>query len=267
MATRKQRPLLRRPFDGDRILSDSELGRRLLKAGKVPPGNGDRFLIGVSASIDQYLKRAAHLQAGEVQTEIAALASAALKALEGDESAATRVADLLEALSPDARVAIELRAVYCTVPTRGDLKGSDKLRRQEALELIRGLCVTGGTYVDGRLRPTGRRSRRVLRPHYSSPPVTRRRPPNDAELELCMFLAIDYAEATGRSPVRYRRGKQRGPFVDFVREVLNSVGAATVNAEKLVRRHDERQRTSREEVWVRWRRRLRHLHQLRQGAW
>jgi hypothetical protein len=217
--------------------------------------------------MDAYLESARRQEPGEIRREITALAKAAFKALEGERSEGALVADLLDQLSPEARKAIQARAVTSRVPTRDDLTSVDGFRREEALELIHGLCVTGGEYVQGRLRPTGRRSRRVLKPHYSGAPVSRGRPKGDAELDLCMLLAIDYEEATGRSPVRYRREKNRGPFVDFVREVLKSVGAAPVSAEKLVRRHDERRWADLEKLWDRWHRRLRRLDQMRSRAW
>jgi hypothetical protein len=294
MATSKQKPLLRRPFDNDRISCDSDLGRHLLATVKVTPEKADRFLTGVSASIDAYLKREADRpNPASVRREITALAAVIRKAREDDGRDGTHVADVLDSLSADARRAIEPgtpdadlldwfspdaqraiggRAVTAGVPTRDDLTDIDQTRRAKAMELLHGLCVTGGRYVEGRRRSSGRQSRPVLKRNFTGPPVAPHRPKNEAELELCMFLAIDYVEATGRSPVRYpdrRRDRpgRRGPFVEFVQIVLNAIGAKTMSAEELVRRHDERRRAELKERFDRWYRRLRRLDQLRRGAW
>ena len=258
MASKKQRLRLRRPFDCDYMSPESELGRRLVEAAKVPPEDAVKFLVAVSKSVDAYLRREAkRKEPGEIRHEITKLAVASFELLNGGSiEGGTQIADLWDRLSPPARRAIEARAVNCQVPTRDDLTSADDHRRTRAFRLIHALCVTGGTFGG---------SPQMLR--YSGPQVKRGKPKSDAELDLCTHLAIDYAEATGRTPCRYHRGSNRGPFVDFVREVLNSLGATTTNAEKLVRRYSERWSESRKVHAARLYRRLRQHVEMRCGVW
>src|SRR5215469_3263556 len=104
MASKKQRLRLRRPFDCDYMSPESELGRRLLEATKVPPEDAVKFLVAVSKSVDAYLRREAkRREPGEIRHEITNLAVASFELLNGGSiEGGTHVADLWDRLSPSA---------------------------------------------------------------------------------------------------------------------------------------------------------------------
>jgi hypothetical protein len=236
MATRTVKQRLSRPFEGDRITLDSELGRRIVQVGKVPPKTSDQLLIGISQSIDEALDKANSLDPGEIRDEIAKLAKLTELASDGNWSTAREAADLLESLHPDTRAVIELSAIYSKVPTREGLTSEDALRREKARRDLRALCVLGGKPKEGRRRPGGRQSRTTLETMYAGPVLMRGRPRDDWALAFCVSVGIEYERATGRTPNR-DRWEEGGAFVDLLRELFRSMGAGSINVEWLVRRY------------------------------
>jgi hypothetical protein len=123
--------------------------------------------------------------------------------------------------------------------------------RQCAVERFRLILSYGGSFVAGRKRSGGRRSR-SFKPLLRLPEQTKRgRPRGEAEREFVQWLAVAYVEATGRSPPRTANYNIdiRGPFSDFVHQCFELVGAPTGNVTRLLnqygaarRRDEKRQR-------------------------
>ena len=71
--------------------------------------------------------------------------------------------------------------------------------------------------MEGRKRPSGRRSRATFQPLLRVPESSRGRPRDLAARELVQQLALAYLEATGRSPPRRVSLRSQGPFFRLVR--------------------------------------------------
>jgi hypothetical protein len=210
-----RRPRLSSLFVNEQILAGSELGQALVNAASVPAESVDRFVADVSISIDAYLDLAPQPDPGEIQGRVSPLAAVAEKALAGDP-----------------------RKSGLQNPAAEGVAANDAMRRDEAIHPLRGLCVPSEERRPGRKRPSGRQSRKAVEYALADPAVERGRPANEAELELCAMLAIDYREATGRTPIRNRRDDARGAFEGLVELVLRAVGSGA-NPDWLVRSYHE----------------------------
>jgi hypothetical protein len=129
---------------------------------------------------------------------------------------------------------------------------SDRTRRAEACKLLRLMCVSGGRIVEGRSRPSGRKSR-ALQVTLNAPSRRRGFARRDAERQFVMWLQVAYLEATGRRPPRTARhaGPNRkvirkvgGPFVRMVIECLRLVGAPHADAVELIKDLERQRRQS-----------------------
>lgn len=167
--------------------------------------------------------------ANELHDEIAIL----YKAAQGQSFEQT--ADLLERLSPEAREMLRTLSLRLALPAPRDLR--EKATREEACHAVASLCRIGGQLVEGRRRPTGKRSRRVLRPILFAPEPRRHFPRRDAERQFVSRLSDAWRNAAGVAPSRTARwGPTRdlGPFASFVSECLRLVGAGDADAVELI---------------------------------
>jgi hypothetical protein len=122
------------------------------------------------------------------------------------------------------------------LPSPIDLR--NEASRDAGCEQIERLCSFGLIPIEGRLRPSGRRSRAVLKPLPFAPARQKNFPKRDAERNFLFSLRITWIEATGVAPPRAARqaddSRKLGPFAAFVRECLRLVGAADANVVELI---------------------------------
>jgi hypothetical protein len=127
------------------------------------------------------------------------------------------------------------RGAPVTLPSAAVM--SDPAKRDAACRLVELMCVRGGSVVQGRRRPSGKRSR-TWRITLDAPPPRRHAARRDAERDFVMWLQIAYLEATGRHPPRTARhgGDHRkpGPFVRMIAKCLCLVGAPHADAVGLI---------------------------------
>ena len=96
--------------------------------------------------------------ANEVHNEIATLYKAAERHLY------EFVGDLLDKLSVEGRLKL---STLGALPAPSDFR--DEALRDQACDAIAGLCRIGGQIVEGRRRPSGKRSRPTMRPYLYAP--------------------------------------------------------------------------------------------------
>ena len=182
-----------------------------------------------------YAQEARAPTVNELRAEIAALYAAA------ERKRCGQVADLLEKLSSKARELLSTRSTRLNLelPTSDDLR--DPPQQQNASEAVLRLCQFGGRYVEGRRRPSGKRSR-TWRPYLVAPEPRRHVPKRDAELNFIMWLQIGWLEATGKRPSLAANPNRPGPFARMVRECLELVGASHADAVGLINELNERRR-------------------------
>jgi hypothetical protein len=122
------------------------------------------------------------------------------------------------------------------LPTPRDLR--DEASRDRACEDAARLCSFGVEFDEGRLRPSGKRSRPVLKRLLFAPEPQKNFPKRVAERNFVMGLSIAWLEATGTAPPRTARhaddSRDIGPFARFARECLRLVGAKGVNVVNLI---------------------------------
>jgi hypothetical protein len=166
--------------------------------------------------------------ANELHTEIATLCKAA------EQQSFERVAVLLDELSAEAGAML---STLGALPAPRDLKVGSL--RQQACEAIVSVCQIGGQLIEGRLRPSGKRSRSQVRQHLYAPARSRHFRKRNAELQFVTRLSIAWWKATGSRPslnVRHRdASRDIGPFARFVRDCLRLVGAGYADPVELIR--------------------------------
>jgi len=223
-----------------RIFDDACIDRL---AERLPAGaNRKRFAEGIREAACIYAKDARTPTHSELHTEITALYRAAERKRYG------QVAALLEKLSSKASELLNKRATRLSL----ELPTSDYLRdvttQQTASEAVLRLCQYGGQYIEGRRRPSGKRSltwRPLLvatKAHRNSPtrislPAGGRYPRGgrrDAERTFIIFLQMAWLEATGKRPSLAANPARPGPFVRMVRKCLKLVGAGHADAVGLI---------------------------------
>jgi hypothetical protein len=223
-----------------RIFDDACIDRL---AERLPAGaNRKHFAEGIREAACIYAKDARTPTHSELHTEITALYRAAERKRYG------QVAALLEKLSSKASDLLNKRATRLSL----ELPTSDYLRdgttQQTASEAVLRLCQYGGQYIEGRRRPSGKRSltwRPLLvatKAHRNSPtrislPAGGRYPRGgrrDAERTFIIFLQLAWLEATGKQPSLAANPARPGPFVRMVRKCLKLVGAGHADAVGLI---------------------------------
>jgi hypothetical protein len=140
----------------------------------------------------------------------------------------------------------------------------DVKQREAACRVIAELCSFGGSFVSGRRRPTGKRSRHHLRPLLYAPERSSGFAKRDAELNFIERLGFVWKEATGKSPPRTarhidkppttlgeqaearRRARARhttlGPFPGFAKDCLTLAGVRDADVVELINELDRRRR-------------------------
>lgn len=209
--------------DVDVVFDDSCI-ERLAKIAKLPAEADLKAFGGAVREAARIYIRDVHLPtANELHAEIASL----YKAADGREF--EEAARLQQHLSPSARDLLTDRgAVNLELPEADALL--DIGRREAACEAIAALCRVGVVDVEGRRRPSGRRSRTRETLLYAPDP-RRNFPKRAAERDFVMWLRIAYRQATGKEPPRTARHSDDthalGPFVRLVNECLRLLGAET----------------------------------------
>jgi len=237
-------PKARHPIEEAEIprIFDDACIKELAITGLPAGADLKRFAEGVREAARLYAKDARAPTDSKVHTEITALYRAAERKRYG------QVAALLEKLSPKASELLNKRATRLSfeLPTSDDLR--DGTRQQTASEAVLRLCQYGGQYIEGRQRPSGKRSRtwRALlvatKAHRNSPtrislPAGGRYPRGgrrDAERTFIIFLQIASLEATDKRPSLAANPARPGPFVRMVRKCLKLVGAGHADAVGLI---------------------------------
>jgi hypothetical protein len=218
----------------------------LARIGKLPPrANRQRFAVGVReaariytaeirepndnevrAEIEKLHRAAKRRDFEELATLLEKLSSRARSLLKYDEWTRVRLsADNLE--SPRSRRRISTRRRHVTLPSPEALQ--DKRRRDEACARVVKLCQYGGRWIEGRKRPSGKRSA-TWRPYLRAPKPQRHFPKREAELTFVMWLRIAWVEATDKEAPRTTDPRRPGPFARMVKECLRLVGSPHADA-------------------------------------
>lgn len=183
------------------------------------------------------VRKAAGIYAGEARTptdnklhdEIAALYSAAA------HKRHEQIAALLEKLSSRGRHLLNKRAARPSLglklPAPEALR--DAAQQKTARKTVLRLCQLGGRYVQGRRRPSGKRSI-TWRPLLHAPEPNRHSPKRAAERNFVMHLQLAWLEATGNAPSLAGNSARPGLFVRMVRKCLELVGAGHADAVGLI---------------------------------
>ena len=192
-----------------------------------------RFGDGIRAAATLYAEQAKEPTVNELYIEIASLHRAA------GRRAYDRLAILLERLSPKARNLLNGRAARPSIGTKLPPPEAlrDDVKREAACELVEMLCCTGGHYIEGRRRPSGKRSR-TWRPRLYAPEPRRHVPRREAERGFVMWLRMAWLEATGVRPTMTANHSNPGPFARMVGECLRLVGAPYADAIGLINQLD-----------------------------
>jgi hypothetical protein len=209
---------------------------RLASIGKLPVhADKQRFAESVRVSARIYARDAREPNENELHAEIATLHRAA------EQHDYERVAKLLAVLTPRSRERLSDRGKQLGfelgAPTSEAL--SDTALRDEACTAVARLCRAGGGYVEGRLRPSGRRSQ-TWRWVLHAPQPRRHSAKREAELGFVMNLRLAWLESSGGSPSRTAHRTNPGPFAKLAQECLALVGAKHANAINLINELDRR---------------------------
>jgi hypothetical protein len=208
-------------------------------ASELPAGADlERFGEGVRAAARIYARDARIPTANELRAEIAKLQRAA------DRERHELVATLIECLTPRAHRLLNARearpSISIALPSPDLLR--DPTERDAACASVARLCEYGGWYVEGRRRPSGKRSRPGWRPLLHAPEPRRHFPKRDAERDFVIWLALAWHGATGKAPPRTADSRNPGPFARVVCKCLRLVGAGHVNAVELINELHRRRR-------------------------
>jgi hypothetical protein len=197
----------------------------------------------VRAEIEKLHRAAKRRDFEELGTLLEKLSSRARSLLKYDEWTRVRLsADNLE--SPRSRRRISARRRHVTLPSPEALR--DEHRRDKACARVVKLCQYGGRRIEGRKRPSGKRSW-TWRPYFRAPEPQRHFPKREAERTFVMWLRIAWLEATGKEAPRTTDPRRPGPFARMVKECLRLVGATHADAVGLINklnqvRHEMRRR-------------------------
>jgi hypothetical protein len=241
--------------DVEGVFND-EIVKELVQTEKLPADPDiARFarMIRISARI--FLKEKNKLSFPQLRAAMERLYQLNTRAEDGNDRTAQALAHAVDAMPADVRQWL----ISCNTPHHRNIPTATEIlsppTRESAVERFRLILSWGGTVVAGRKRPGGRRSRSFIKPLLRLPErIERGRPPGEAERDFVQWLALDYSEATGRSPPRtaHYNIDIRGPFPRFVHRCFELVGAPTGNVTRLLnqygapRRHGARRRRTSE---------------------
>jgi hypothetical protein len=208
---------------------------KLATIGRLPAdADRKRFAEGVREAAGIYAREARASTDNELHAEIAALYRAA------ERKRCEQVASLLEKLSLKARELLSKRAVRLSIelPAPESLRDTAQL---QSCDMVLKLCQYGGSYVEGRRRPSGKRSH-TWRPLLHAPKRSRNFAKRDAELNFIMWLQAAWLEATGEQPSMAANAARLGPFGRVVAESFRLVGASHADAAGLINALNKRRR-------------------------
>jgi hypothetical protein len=206
--------------DVSRVFDDKRI-EVLARIAKLPAG-ADRQHFGESIreAARIYARDSHEPNVNELHKEIGKLNRAA------ERQQFDQLAMLIEGLSFKARNLLNARGarpnLKVTLPPPKALRGA---QREEACATIAKLTQFGGQYVEGRMRPTGKRSRPTWQPVLYAPEPKRHLPKREAEKYFIALLQAAWAEATGEQPTTTARPGMLGPFPKMVEECLRLAGA------------------------------------------
>jgi hypothetical protein len=248
MGTNKARSIIAAE-DVTVIFNDTRVAE-LARTAKLPDGTDMAALAEGTREAARIFARDARVPTGnELHDEIGGLHKTA------DRHLYEEVAGQLERLSPRARDILRdhrgARGSRTLLPSPEALR--DPVRREAACDAIVSLCRIGVQLVEGRRRPSGKRSRPTLRPLLHAPEPQRNFTKRDAERHFVMLLSLAWLEATGSAPSRTARhsddSRKVGPFARFARECLRLAGASGADVVEIIndarRRHREMERPRR----------------------
>ena len=206
------------------IFSDEKVDK-FAKDAKLPSGiDLTVFAKGVREAALLFVRDAGVPNGNELGQEIKKLHKAA------DKRQYDVVAALLESLSPRALEMLKDRgarpAIGTALPSPEALQ--DPALREGACEIVRRLRESGGLSVEGRRRPSGKRSSSTYRPVLYAPEPRTNFAKREAERTFVMNLSLAWLEATGTAPPRMARhadaSRHLGPFARFASECLCFIG-------------------------------------------
>jgi len=230
------------------VFNDARI-EQLASIGKPPSHtNMQRFADGIREAARKYATEIRQPNDNEVYAEILRLHRAA------ERRYYSEVATLVKKLSLRARDLLkcdELRTIRSPAVTSDSrrirhhtslrwtkvaLPSPEALldeRRDHACATVIKLCQNGGGWVEGRKRPSGKRSW-TWRPYFRAPEPQRHFPKREEELSFVMWLRIAWLEATGKEASLTADPRRPGPFARMVQECLELVGAGHADAVALV---------------------------------
>jgi hypothetical protein len=213
---------------------------RLAQIAEIPqlaPDARDRLGLAIREAARIYAEGARKPNVNAVHDEIARLHQAASR------RECERLAQLIEALSPEVRERFKTREANFGFKNAGlKFPSADALRdpalRDEACDFVRRFCSAGGAKIEGRKRPSGKRSVTWQPLLYASRPI-KHPPKREAERQFVMHLRLAWVEATGETASATVNPLRPGPFARFVGESLILVGAPHADAVGLINDLDE----------------------------
>jgi len=216
--------------DVDRIFDDACI-KELARISKLPENaNMVRFGKNVRQDIHIYAQSAREpSSANELHDEIKALHDAS------DKNLFEHTRSLFENLSPRARSLLNGRWEQANPGVRfPEPKDLDNIGcRQVVCARIASLCRIGGKVAEGRMRPSGRRSRTWLTEYYA-PKKARNFTRWVPERQLIRNLRLTWLEATGKPAPKVVHRSKPGPFARLVRDCFRLAGAPAADSINLI---------------------------------
>jgi hypothetical protein len=234
----KKRQSAFRAADVPRVFNDARI-KDLAKIGHLPvDADRQRFADGVRKAACVYAMGAQKPNNNTMRDEIEQFHRAAARPKQKD----TRVANLVAKLSPETLQWLKAREatpgfervgrVGLKFPSLEDLR--DPARRDEFCDIVRRFCSFGGMYIEGRRRPSGKRSIAWTASLYAPERISHP-PKREAERRFVMQLRLAWLEATGEPPTAtVNPGSSDRPFVNMLRECLRLVDAGHADAVGLI---------------------------------
>jgi len=227
-----------------RVFDDMRVDQ-LSRIGELPASaDRQRFADSIREAARIYARDARKPKNNDVRDEIERLHKAA------SQGKYERVAVLIETLSPELRRLLETRArtpgfeaAGLKIPSSSVLR--DPIRREQACDVIRRFCSFGGSYIEGRMRRTGKRSI-TWKPLLPVPESVQHPPKRETERQFVTYLQLAWIEATEKlPPATVNPSRSDRPFANLVRECLRLVGAGHADAVALINDLNVRRREMR----------------------
>ena len=204
----------------------------MAKGIKAPPDAIARFRDNVRAGMRAYFAELARTDWEVIGKQIGELYRLVDRADRGTEAAAARLADCIGSVDQATRNWLERCAHReLSFPSSDEIR--DDRTRKQAIRRLRRTLGYGLNVVQGRKRPSGKRSRTV-QPLLHVPKSSRGRPRDLAARELVQQLAPAYVEATDRSPPHRVNSRSQGPFFRLVRRCFELARISTGGVVELI---------------------------------